>query len=80
MGDAVIYVLTRFLPDGQEKASTAEHKHKVQAVKEAARSHHDNTGTGRTEMDAVYEALMEALPGTKVGPFSGYHYRIDMWI
>jgi hypothetical protein len=77
MGDAVTYVLTRILPVGQEKTHTREHPRKSPAAKQAARSHHANTGGMGSEMDGIYEALMAASPGETVGPFSGYHYRID---
>lgn len=76
-GDPVTFILTRTLPDGQEKTSIAKYLKRGGAAKEAARAHHDNIGGGRPEMDAVYEALMTATPGETVGPFDGYHYRID---
>lgn len=76
----MIYVLTRILPEGQEKTSTVEHQEKKRAAMQAARAHRDNLVFGHTEMDAVYDALIEAIPGTKVGPFSGYCYRIDSWL
>lgn len=73
------YILTRALPDGQEKTSGKGHARKGQAAREAARSHHDNTGADRSGMDEVYDALMRAIPSDTVGPFRGYSYRIDVW-
>lgn len=73
------YVLTRILPDGQEKVGLTRFDRRAHAIKAAARSHADNTGANRNGMDEVYRALTFADSGTTVGPFDGYSYRVDTW-
>lgn len=71
------YVLTRILPDGQEKTAIREHPRKSPAAMQAARSHHANTKGEGSDRAGIYEALMAADPGVTVGPFQGHCYRID---